>query len=224
MRLLGRESKVDSFDGDIMNVVSMPTKKINVNSVYGEFRNPPKHPNEHTKEQDAESFIRYLEFIGIELKLYQKEMIKVLVERGEIIDRNSRHFTFKPEQYDLGKGIVLPTVYFDEFDPFISTDPYLHMVRPSKPNLYMFITNSFHNKLIGNYACFYHDISSSLLNDTLTELFILEMKFKRKMSITERIKLDIVTIIRNSMIKSMAFFKPKKNYDTKLILKSSEMV
>ena len=69
MRLLGRESKVDSFDGDIMNAVSMPTKKINVNSVYGEFRNPPKHPNEHTKEQDAESFIRYLEFIGVDLRL-----------------------------------------------------------------------------------------------------------------------------------------------------------
>lgn len=124
-------------------------------------------------------------------------MIKVLVERGEIIDRNSRHFTFKPKRYDLGKGIVLPTVYFDEFDPY---------------------------KLIGNYACFYHDISSSLLNGVLTKLVISEMKFKRKMSITERIKLDMEAIIYNIMIKSRTFYKPKKNYDTKMVLKSSEMV
>ena len=69
MGLLRTESKVDSFDGDIMNVVSMSTKKVNVSSVYGEFRKPKEHPKEHTKEQDAESFIRYLEFIGVALRL-----------------------------------------------------------------------------------------------------------------------------------------------------------
>ena len=69
MGLLRTESKVHSYDGDIMNVVSMSTKKVNVSSVYGEFRKPKEHPKEHTKEQDAESFIRYLEFIGVDLRL-----------------------------------------------------------------------------------------------------------------------------------------------------------
>lgn len=221
-----KNSITDDFEGDLMCILPKIEKKINISSIYGEFKKQDKYERPvHTKEKDAEDFIKYLELIGIDLKLYQKEMIKLVIQRGAIIDRNSRYFTFIPKRHNYCSGLLLSDLYCGESYPYINSDPKIKFSGISlKPNDNDFIQNCIIHMSIGNFSCFYNKVSFDLSDATLSKLFIKELRFKQKMSIKERIDLDIEAIVFNSIVTHLTSNKNKKNYDNKVTIKSSKIL
>ena len=208
---MNKKDITDEFDGDVMNIIPVDRKKINTSSIYGEF----KKERERKDDKESDNFIRYCEYMGIHMKEYQKEMVKMLMHRGSVIDRNSRLLSseYLSCLIPRGYGNGLSNIYFDEFNPYVGSDSTVLIPINPTPSGFMFIFRALYDGLFGNYTCFSHQIGSSLSDAAILRLFRRELKFKYKMTIRERIELDIKALICDCMIKNVMIDKNKRRHD-----------
>ena len=208
---MNKKDITDEFDGDIMNIIPVDRKKINTSSIYGDF----KKERERKDDKESDNFIRYCEYMGIHMKEYQKEMVKMLMYRGSVIDRNSRLLSSESLSclFPRGYGNILSNIYFDEFNPYVGSDSTVLIPINPTPSGFMFIFHALYDGLFGNYICFSHEIGSSLSDAAILRLFRRELKFKYKMTIRERIELDIKALICDCMIKNVMIDKNKRRHD-----------
>ena len=208
---MNKKDRADECDGDVMNIVPVDRKKINTSSIYVEF----KKERERKDDKESDNFIRYCEYMGIHMKEYQKEMVKMLMHRGSLIDRNSRLLSTESLSclFPRGYGNRLSNIYFDEFNPYVGSDSTVLIPINPTPSGFMFIFHVLYDGLFGNYICFSHEIGSSLSDAAILRLFRRELKFKYKMTIRERIELDIKALICDCMIKCVMIDKNKRRHD-----------
>ena len=208
---MNKKDITDEFDGDVMNIIPVDRKKINTSSIYGEF----KKERERKDDKESDNFIRYCEYMGIHMKEYQKEMVKMLMHRGSVIDRNSRLLSSESLSclISRGYGNILSNIYFDEFNPYVGSDSTVLIPINPTPSGFMFIFRALYDGLFGNYTCFSHEIGSSLSDAAILRLFRRELKFKYKMTNRKRIEHNIKTLICDSIIKSKMIDKNKRRHD-----------
>ena len=206
-----KNSITDDFEGDLMCILPKIEKEINTSSIYGEF----KKERERKDDKESDNFIRYCEYMGIHMKEYQKEMVKMLMHRGSVIDRNSRLLSSESLSFLISRGYGngLSNIYFDEFNPYVGSDSTVLIPINPTPSGFMFIFRALYDGLFGNYTCFSHEIGSSLSDAAILRLFRRELKFKYKMTIRERIELDIKALICDCMIKNVMIDKNKRRHD-----------